>query len=57
LSRTERAAHLMAMEEKAAKLPPKMTLPMMLFILPTVVLIAAGPAILTLSSVFGKMHP
>jgi tight adherence protein C len=56
LSRTERAAHLMAMEEKAAKLPPKMTLPMMLFILPTVVLIAAGPAILTLSSVFGKMH-
>jgi tight adherence protein C len=34
-----------------------MTLPMMLFILPTVVLIAAGPAILTLSSVFGKMHP
>jgi tight adherence protein C len=57
LSRSERAAHLMAMEEKAAKLPPKMTLPMMLFILPTVVLIAAGPAILTLSSVFGKMHP
>jgi tight adherence protein C len=56
LARTERAARLMAMEEKAAKLPPKMTLPMMLFILPTVVLIAAGPAILTLSSVFGKMH-
>ncbi|WP_345814958.1 type II secretion system F family protein [Paraburkholderia sp. PREW-6R] len=52
LSRSERAARLMAMEEKAAKLPPKITLPMMIFILPTVVMIACGPAILTLGSVF-----
>ncbi|MGF6768444.1 tight adherence protein C [Paraburkholderia sp. GAS199] len=55
LSRSERSARLMAMEEKAAKLPPKITLPMMIFILPTVVMIACGPAILTLGSVFGQL--
>ncbi|CAH2781550.1 MAG: hypothetical protein CPDRYMAC_1690 [uncultured Paraburkholderia sp.] len=50
-----RAARLMAMEEKAAKLPPKITLPMMIFILLTVVMIAYGPAILTLGSVFEEL--
>jgi tight adherence protein C len=52
LSRTERAMQIVAIEEKAAKLAPKMTLPMMLFILPTVGLIAAGPAVIRLMAVF-----
>ncbi|MDG0023290.1 type II secretion system F family protein [Trinickia sp. Y13] len=52
LSRTERAMQIIALEEKAAKLAPKMTLPMMLFIMPTVALIAAGPAVIRLIAVF-----
>ena len=52
LSRTERAMQIIALEEKAAKLAPKMTLPMMMFIMPTVALIAAGPAVIRLIAVF-----
>jgi tight adherence protein C len=48
LSRTERLAHIVSLEEKAAKLAPKMVVPMMLFILPAVVAIAAGPAVIQL---------
>ncbi|SAK66639.1 fimbriae-related membrane protein [Caballeronia catudaia] len=54
LSHTERLAHIVAMEEKAAKLAPKMAVPMMLFILPAVMLIAAGPSVIQLMSVFAK---
>ena len=52
LSRTERSMQMVALEEKAAKLAPKMTLPMMLFIMPTVALIAVGPAAIRLLAVF-----
>ncbi|MGU7771997.1 type II secretion system F family protein [Burkholderia sp. MR1-5-21] len=52
LSRTERTEQIVALEERAAKLAPKITLPMMLFILPTVCLIAAGPAAIRLIEVF-----
>ncbi|SIT37061.1 Type II secretion system protein [Paraburkholderia piptadeniae] len=52
LSRAERTAQMMALEEKAAKLATKMTMPMMFFILPTVGLIAAGPAVIRLIAVF-----
>ncbi|MDR5762707.1 type II secretion system F family protein [Caballeronia sp. LZ035] len=54
LSHTERLAHIVSIEEKAAKLAPKMAVPMMLFILPAVMLIAAGPAAIQLISVFTK---
>jgi tight adherence protein C len=54
LSRTERLAHIVSLEEKAAKLAPKMVLPMMLFILPAVVAIAAGPAVIQLLEFFHK---
>lgn len=54
LSRTERLAHIVALEEKAAKLAPKMVLPMLLFILPPVVAIAAGPAVIQLLEIIGK---
>jgi tight adherence protein C len=52
LSRSERTMQIVALEEKAAKLAPKMTLPMMLFVMPTVALIAAGPAVIRLIAVF-----
>ncbi|MBP0609813.1 type II secretion system F family protein [Burkholderia cenocepacia] len=52
LSRSERTEQIVALEEQAAKLAPKITLPMMLFILPTVGLIAAGPAAIRLLEVF-----
>lgn len=54
LSRTERLAHIISLEEKAAKLAPKMVLPMMLFILPPVVAISAGPAVIRLMEFFHK---
>lgn len=52
LARTERTARMMRMEEAAAKLSVKITLPMMLFILPTVLIVAGGPAILNLADFF-----
>jgi len=52
LSRSERTEQVVALEEKAAKLAPKITVPMMLFILPTVGLIAVGPAAIRLIEVF-----
>jgi tight adherence protein C len=54
LSRTERLSHIVSLEEKAAKLAPKMVLPMMLFILPAVIVIAAGPAVIQLLEFIGK---
>jgi tight adherence protein C len=54
LSRTERLTHIVNLEEKAAKLAPKMVVPMLLFIMPPVVCIAAGPAVIQLMSVIGK---
>lgn len=54
LSRTERLARIVSLEEKAAKLAPKMVLPMMMFILPPVVIIAAGPAVIQLLDFLGS---
>ncbi|HTH61602.1 MAG TPA: type II secretion system F family protein [Paraburkholderia sp.] len=54
LSKSSRTQAILELEEKAAKLAPKMTLPMMIFILPTVAIIAAGPAVMRLMTVFGK---
>ncbi|SDD59296.1 type II secretion system F family protein [Paraburkholderia lycopersici] len=50
LSRIERTAHIVRIEETAAKLAPKMVVPMMLFILPAVIAISAGPAIMQLAT-------
>lgn len=52
LARSERTARMMRLEEQAARLAVKMTLPMMLFILPTVLIIGAGPALINLSKFF-----
>ncbi|HUH58526.1 MAG TPA: type II secretion system F family protein [Candidimonas sp.] len=54
LSRGERTARLMRTEEAAAKLAVKITLPMMLFILPTVLIVGGGPAVLQLMKMFAQ---
>lgn len=52
LAISERTARMMRLEEAAAKLAVKITLPMMLFILPTVLIVAAGPAVLGMITFF-----
>lgn len=49
LAKSERTARMMRLEEQAAKLAVKITFPMMVFILPTIIIIAVGPAVLNLS--------
>jgi len=53
LSAELRQEALIAFEERAGRLPTLMTVPMILFILPCVFLIVAGPAII---NVFATMH-
>lgn len=54
LSRSERTARLLRTEEAAAKLATKITLPMMLFILPTVMIVAAAPAVMQVMKAFAQ---
>ena len=49
LARSERTTRILTLEEKGAKLAAKMTMPMMLLILPAVMLISAAPAFLRLT--------
>jgi tight adherence protein C len=46
LSKESREARMAAAEKKAAALPPKLTVPMILFFLPVLFLIIAGPAVI-----------
>lgn len=55
LAASERTARRMRTEEAAGKLATKITLPMMVFILPTVLLIIGGPAMMGLMQSFSKM--
>jgi Flp pilus assembly protein TadC len=48
-----RAQRLARFEERAARLPVLLTLPMVVFILPCVFIIVGGPAMLDVSSTFG----
>jgi tight adherence protein C len=50
-----RTATLLRLQERANKLPALMTIPMMLFIMPTIFIIVAGPAILKVMDAF-KHH-
>jgi tight adherence protein C len=45
---------LLDLEERANRLPTLLTIPMMLFILPTIFLIVAGPVALRLMDIFAK---
>ena len=52
LARTERTTRILTLEEKGAKLATKLTMPMMLLILPAVMLISGGPAFLRMMEAF-----
>ncbi|HTH16739.1 MAG TPA: type II secretion system F family protein [Magnetospirillum sp.] len=54
LARTERTTRILLLEEKGAKLAAKMTMPMMVLILPAVMLISGGPAFLRMMEAFHK---
>jgi len=54
LAKGERRARVLAMEEKGAKLSTKITIPMMILILPAVLILAGGPAFLRVMEVFGR---
>jgi tight adherence protein C len=49
-----RDERIMLAEEKAAKLPAKMTVPMIVFILPALFLVLGGPAIIQVMQVFSR---
>lgn len=49
LARSERTTRILSLEEKGAKLAAKMTMPMMLLILPAVMLVSGAPAFLRLT--------
>ncbi len=54
LSAEFRDARMMAAEEKAAKLPVLLTVPMMIFILPVLFIVLLGPAALTILDAMAK---
>lgn len=54
LSAEFRDERMMKAEEKAAKLPAVLTVPMIVFILPTLFMILLGPAIIQVIDVWGK---
>ena len=54
LSAEFRNERMMRAEEKAARLPAIMTVPLILFILPTLFVVILGPAACSISDAFGK---
>jgi tight adherence protein C len=50
-----RSERMLRAEEKAARLPAVMTVPLIVFILPALFVVLLGPAILDLGDVFTKM--
>ena len=56
LSQEQRNDRMMRAEEKAARLPALMTVPLILFILPALFVVVMGPAILSIIDAFSKMQ-
>lgn len=54
-ARIARQNHFQAIEEKANKLPTKMVIPLVLFILPGTIIVSLAPAALQIVNTFGNM--
>lgn len=54
LAQENRDMRMQEAEKKAAALPPKLTVPMILFFLPAVFVVVLGPAIINMMKIFGK---
>lgn len=55
LSAEYRAERMMRAEEKAARLPAILTMPLIVFIMPTLFVVVLGPAVLNIMDSLGKM--
>lgn len=55
LSTEQRNMRMVRAEEKAARLPALLTVPMILFILPALFVVLLGPALLRIADAFGRM--
>jgi len=49
-----RNERMIRLEERAAKLPALLTVPLIVFILPCLFIILAGPAVIQVLSLFGR---
>jgi tight adherence protein C len=54
LANDSRTARMTRAEEKAARLPAMLTVPMILFILPTLFIVLLGPAAINIMDTFSK---
>lgn len=54
LAQENRDSRMQEAEKKAAALPPKLTVPMILFFLPAVFVVVLGPAIINMMKIFGQ---
>lgn len=54
LAQEMREARMLAIEEKAARLPALLSLPLMLFIMPAVFIVTAGPGVLAVMEAFTR---
>jgi len=54
LSHENREARMSAAEKKAAALPAKLTVPMILFFLPVLFMVIIGPAMIRVMTIMGK---
>ncbi len=54
LARELREGRMLALEEKAAKLPALLSLPLMLFIMPAIFVVTAGPAVIAIGEAFSR---
>jgi tight adherence protein C len=54
LAREMREARMLALEEKAARLPALLSLPLMLFIMPAIFVVTAGPAVIAIGEAFSR---
>lgn len=57
MAKENRELRLSAAEKKAASLPPKLTVPMIVFFLPVLFIVILGPAILKVTDVVAKRPP
>ena len=55
LSTEQRQDRMMRAEERAARLPAIMTVPLIIFILPALVVVVMGPAMLRIIDAFAKV--
>ena len=57
MAKENRDLRLSEAEKKAASLPPKLTVPMIVFFLPVLFAVIIGPAMIQVGEILGRQHP